>query len=192
MEKIEIVLEKVAEELNRESELLRAEDTLVKIAFAKRALDIISLDNENKMEKTAAPSASGLESLGGTLTRALVAGVGLGLAGEVIGAGHAKVKKMLFESKLNSLANEVKKQNPELKNTNNEEVKKLLRAGYTLAPDIMENPLLAASFVSIGKSLGGKIDPNTMKLMAETQSKSHGSADRNPFAEALPNAGSLV
>lgn len=190
MIKLENVLNKVAAELESYDDVLKAEDTLTRMMFAKKALEITA--SSERMEKTAAPATSSLSELGGTLTRALVAGVGLGLAGEVIGAGHEKVKKMIFHSKLDSLANEVKKQSPELQHTSKEEIKKLLSAGYTLAPDIVQNPLLAASFVSIGKSLGGKIDPNTMKLMAETQQKSHGSDEKNPLVEALPNAASII
>ncbi len=195
MKNIEMVLEKVAEELESANDVLTAEDTLVKIAFAKKALEI-SKNNEENFEKTAAPSGSvsreALNGVGGTLARALVAGVGLGLAGELIGEGHKKVKKLIFDSKLDHLTKEVQKQSPELKNTNKEQIKTLLRAGYTLAPDVIQNPTLAASFVSIGNSLGGKIDPNTMKIFAETQNKTYGSTNRNPLLEALPDAGNVL
>lgn len=169
----ELVLEKLASELEEMDEVINAEQILTKIAFAKKALNIVG---ENNLQKTAA-SATTFGEMGGTLAKALVAGVGLGLAGEAIGAGHKKVKEIIFDSKLNSLAHEVKKVSPELSHAKPEEIKRMLRAGYVLAPDIMENPTLAASFVNIGHSLGGKIDPNTMKLMAEAQSKSR---DKNP------------
>jgi len=185
MKNIETVLEKVATKLEEANEVVDAERMYTKIAFAKRAIE---LSNNDQYEKTAAP-AEAAAGIGGTLARALVAGIGLGLAGEVIGAGHKKIKEKLFDSKLDSYANVVKKQSPELQNANKEEVKKLLRAGYTLAPDIIQNPTLAASFVSIGKSLGGKIDPNTMKLMAETGNKAR---EKTMFQEAFPNGGSLM
>ena len=172
----ELVLEKLASELEEMDEIINAEQILTKIAFARRALNIVG---EKNLQKTAAPisEAASFGEMGGTLAKALVAGVGLGLAGEAIGAGHKKVKELIFDSKLNSLAHEVKKVSPELSHAKPEEIKRMLRAGYVLAPDIMGNPTLAASFVNIGHSLGGKIDPNTMKLMAEAQSKSR---DKNP------------
>ncbi len=183
----EIVLEKVANELEAYADVVDAENIIIKMAFAVKSLKLIK--EKEEVEKTAAINEN-IANVGGTLAKALVAGIGLGLAGEVIGAGHEKVKKMLFESKLNTLANQVKKVNPELKSTNTEDIKRLLRAGYTLAPDIIQNPTLAASFVSIGNSLGGKIDPNTMKTFAEAQSKAKG--NKNPILEALPNAGSVL
>jgi len=189
MKSIETVLEKVASQLEEANEVVDAEQVLVKVAFAKRAIDLA----KDNMEKTAAPAApaasNGLGEIGGTLAKALVAGIGLGLAGEVISAGHKKIKEKLFESKLDTLAKQVKKESPDLQHTNTEEVKKMLRAGYTLAPDVIQNPTLAASFVSIGKSLGGKIDPNTMKMMAETNNKAR---EKSIFQDVLPNAGSVI
>lgn len=185
----ETILEKLASELEAFDEVANGQIVLEKIAFATQGLNILK-QNTDYVKKTAATMPSALQGIGGTLTRALVAGIGLGLAGEAIGAGHEKVKKMLFDSKINSLANEVKKVSPELKQTNNEEIKRLLRAGYSLAPDLINNPTLAASFVGIGHSLGGKIDPNTMKLFAEAQNKARGS--RSSMSDMLPNAGNVI
>ena len=182
----ELILEKIASELEAMDEVLNAEQVLMKIAFATKALDL----TRNNLQKTAAPATT-LGEMGGTLAKALVAGIGLGLAGEAIGAGHRKVKELIFDSKLNSLAHEVKKVNPELSNAKPEEIKRMLRAGYVLAPDIMQNPTLAASFVSIGHSLGGKIDPNTMKLMADTQAKS-GDKRASGIVNAVDSATSMV
>ena len=183
----EMILDKLASELENYDDVVNAETILTKIAFAKASLNIL---NKEEVEKVAAPNPALLEDVGSTMTKALVAGIGLGLAGEVIGAGHEKIKQMLFNSKINHLANEVKKVNPELQHAKTEDVKRMLKAGYTLAPDLMQNPTLAASFVGIGQSLGGKIDPNTMKLFAEAQNKSKG--NKNPMLDMLPNAGSVI
>jgi len=162
---IERKLLKVAEELET-SPAIAAEEVLTKVAFARELL------RKPRLEKTAAPTV--LETagrVGRTLGTALIAGIGLGLAGEAISAGHKKIKEMLFEKNLNQLAKEVKKVNPSLANASENEIKTMLRAGYTLAPEIMENPTLAASFVSIGHSLGGQIDPNTIKTFADANAK---------------------
>jgi len=163
---IEDKLIKVAEELET-SPAIAAEEVLTKVAFARELL------RKPRLEKTAAPSTvvDRLRSVGRTLGAALVAGIGLGLAGEAISAGHKKIKKMLFDKNLDHLAKEVKKVNPSLANASEQEIKNMLKAGYTLAPEIMENPTLAASFVSIGHSLGGQIDPNTIKTFADANAK---------------------
>lgn len=182
----ELILEKIASELESMDEVFNAEQVLMKIAFATKALD---LTRDNNLQKTAASTAIG--EMGGTLAKALVAGIGLGLAGEAIGEGHKKVKEIIFNSKLNSLAHEVKKVSPELSNAKPEEIKRMLRAGYVLAPDIMQNPTLAASFVSIGHSLGGKIDPNTMKTIAEAQSKARDKGSSS-LLNSVESANSII
>jgi len=179
-------LEKIAEELPKIEDAIGAKNTLEKIAFAVKALEII--DNGG-MSKEAAVSSNSLSQIGGTMAKALVAGLGIGLAGEALDIGHQKVKKMFFERKLNSLAKAVKKEAPELKHTDDAKIKKMLEAGYELAPEVMENPTLAASFVSIGNSLGGKVDPNTMKIFADIHSKLNG---RGKFSDNLTSGIGLI
>lgn len=186
----EVVLEKVAQELENADEVLTAQDTLTRVTFAAKALDKVKQNQNQNFEKTAAISRASLGEIGGTLAKALVAGIGIGLAGEVISAGHEKIKDVLFHKKMDELVKQIKKVNPELKNTPDKEIKQMLNAGYKLAPEVMEDPILAASFVSIGKSLGGKIDPNTMKTIAETGAKAR--SRRNLFLEALPGASQVI
>ena len=178
----ENAMEKLANELEEYSDVANAENVLTKLTFAKSALNVLdrNQNEDTTMSKTAAAS-----DIAGTMSRALVAGIGLGLAGEAVGYADKKIKKMLFDHNLNKLTKEVKKVNPELSHTNDEDVKRLMRAGYTLAPEIMQNPTLASSFVSVGKSLGGKIDPNTMKLFADAGNKARRDSNlTEPFAGA--------
>ena len=184
----EVVLEKVAQEIENYEDVLTAEDTLTRVTFAAKALEKVK-QNRESFEKTAASNAS-MGEIGSTLAKALVAGIGLGLAGEVISAGHEKVKNMIFHHKMDGLVKQIKKVNPELRNTPDSEIKQMLHAGYKLAPELMEDPILAASFVSIGKSLGGKFDPNTMKTVADAGS--HARSRKNPFLEALPGASAII
>ena len=170
---IEYQLEKIASELDKIDEII-AYNTLEKIAFVKEILK--KTEEEETLKKEAAPSISPetlntirnvAQNTGRILGSAMLAGIGLGIAGEVINSGHKSLKKMLFKSKEKRLINEIKKSNPSLQKTKDEDIKKLLEAGYTIAPALMENPTIAASFISIGKSLGGQVDPNTIKLFAD-------------------------
>jgi hypothetical protein len=163
----EETLIKTAEKINEIEVSLASDTVLTKIAFAVKALKL-----NNKIEKTAAPT------LGATMGRALVAGLGLGLAGEVLDFTNDKIKEKLFKKNMDNLIKEVKKNNPELKNTDNAKIKSMLEAGYKIAPDVIENPTIASSFVSIGNSLGGKYDPNTLKLFSEIQNKRNNGINR--------------
>ena len=182
---IEQQLEKVAENLQN-VEMLASDEVLTKVAFANSLYKKI----DSNFEKTAAagipnPTNAGASTVnrvrnglsgvmgrtGRNLAGALVAGIGLGIAGEAIGYGHKKIKEMMFDKKLDKMTKEVKKINPSLKDASDNEIKQMLRAGYQLAPNIMDNPIVGASFVSIGKSLGGQVDPNTIKLFADANAK---------------------
>jgi len=178
-------LKQVSYLLKTASADLKSDETLTKIAFAKRLLDL----NEGGMEKTASISEAmrGMEHAPAALTTALVAGVGLGLAGEVVGGVHKKSKELLFKTQKNSLINHIKKENPELKNMDKHKMEEMLDAGYKIAPDLMENPTLAASFVNIGNSLGGKIDPNTIKLYADANNKGGVKSDIPSFISSGVN-----
>ena len=156
----EQILVKTAEKINDLEVSLMTDNILTKIAFAAKAVKA----NE-ELTKTAAPE------LASTMGKALVAGIGLGLAGEALDFTSDKIKEKIFKSNMNNLIKEVKKDNPELRNTDHKKIEKMLEAGYAVAPDVMKNPTIASSFVSIGNSLGGKYDPNTLKLFAEVQNK---------------------
>jgi len=162
-------LEKIASQLN-ELEIVLASD---KIA-SKALIAIEALKKNSNIEKTAGT----LGNLAGTMSKALVAGLGIGLAGEALNYGQEKTKDLLFKKNMSTLIKQIKQQSPELKNTDDKKIKTMLEAGYTIAPDVMENPTIASSFVSIGNSLGGKVDPNTLKLFAEVQNKRNNGINR--------------
>jgi len=162
----DVKIEKIASIVSNIDSAITSDKVLTKLAFSIEALKKNRNTTEERIiKKEAAPT------LGSTMGRALVAGLGLGLAGEVLDYTQEKGKEMLFKKNMSHLIKQIKKQTPELKNTDDKKIKTMLEAGYTVAPDVMENPTVAASFVSIGNSLGGKVDPNTLKLFAEVQNK---------------------
>jgi hypothetical protein len=178
--KIIEALEKVAQELPEVENVITGKDVLIKIAAAKKAMDLVQdvKTETGSLTKEAARGGgkvvnNSLRRIGLPLAQALTAGIGLGLAGATVNYTHDKIKELSYKKNLHQLIKEIKKKNPELANASDKEIEELLLAGHTIAPNLMENPTIAASFANIGHSLGGKIDPNTIKLFADAGNKAN-------------------
>ena len=169
--KIVEALEKVANELPEVENVIAGKDVLLKVAAAKKAIELVQEVQDQGMTKTAADT---LKQIGLPLAQALTAGVGLGLAGATVNYAHDKIKELHYKRNLHELVKEVKKKNPDLRNSSDKEIEDMLMAGHTLAPNLMDNPTIAASFANIGHSLGGNLDPNTIKLFADAGNKATG------------------
>ena len=175
--KIVEALEKVASELPEVENVIAGKDVLLKVAAAKKAVELVQEVQDQGMTKTAAKAGADtntLKRIGLPLAQALTAGVGLGLAGATVNYAHKKIKELHYKRNLHELVKEVKKKNPDLRNSSDKEIEDMLMAGHTLAPNLMDNPTIAASFANIGHSLGGNLDPNTIKLFADAGNKATG------------------
>jgi hypothetical protein len=168
-------LEKLAEELPAVENVVAGKDVLMKIATAKKAIELVQEVREPEMTKEAASTNNNtLKNIGLPLAQALTAGLGLGLAGATVNYAHDKVRELHYKRNLHDLVKEVKRKNPDLKNTPDKDVEQLLMAGHKLAPNLMDNPIIAGSFANVGHSLGGNLDPNTIKLFADAGNKATG------------------
>jgi hypothetical protein len=177
--KIVEALEKIAQELPEVENIIAGKDVLVKIAAAKKAMELVQdvKTETGSLTKEAARGGkavnNNLKRIGLPLAQALTAGIGLGLAGATVNYAHDKIRELSYKKNLHQLIKEVKKKNPELANASDKEIEELLLAGHTIAPNLMENPTIAASFANIGHSLGGRVDPNTIKLFADAGNKAN-------------------